>query len=48
MHPGSGRWEGLDLYSQHMSDGDVLQVQLGTEPYASKIRFEEIFMKKAG
>ena len=46
MDQGGG--EGLYLYSQYMSDGDVLEIKLGTEPYASKIRFEELFMKKRG
>jgi len=39
---------GLNLYSQHMSEGDGLTIELGEEPYKSKIRFEEIFMEKKG
>jgi sulfide:quinone oxidoreductase len=39
---------GLYLYSQYMSDGDILEIQLGPEPYQSKIRFEQIFMEKRG
>ncbi len=39
---------GLYLYSQHMSEGDGLKIELGEEPYKSKIRFEEIFMEKKG
>jgi hypothetical protein len=31
-----------------MSDGDVLEIQLGSEPYQSKIRFEQIFLEKKG
>jgi hypothetical protein len=46
MDQGGG--EGLFLYSQFMSDGDVLDIQHGLEPYRSKIRFEEIFMEKKG
>lgn len=46
MDQGGG--EGLYLYSQYMSDGDVLEIQLGAEPYASKVRFEELFMEKKG
>jgi sulfide:quinone oxidoreductase len=46
MDQGGG--EGLYLYSQYMSDGDVLEIELGAEPYASKIRFEELFMEKRG
>ena len=37
---------GLSLYSQHMSEGDGLKMELGEEPYKSKTRFEEIFMEK--
>ena len=39
---------GLYLFSQHMSEGDGLKIELGEEPYKSKIRFEEIFMEKKG
>ncbi len=39
---------GLHLYSQHMSEGDGLKIELGEEPYKSKIRFEEIFIEKKG
>jgi len=39
---------GLYLYSQHMSEGDGLKIELGEEPYKSKIRFEEIFIEKKG
>ena len=39
---------GLNLYSQYMSEGDGLKIELGEEPYQSKIRFEEIFMEKKG
>lgn len=46
MDQGGG--EGLYLYSQYMSDGDVLEIELGAEPYASKILFEELFMEKRG
>ena len=46
MDQGGG--DGLYLYSQYMSDGDVLEIKLGPEPYASKIRFEEIFLEKRG
>jgi sulfide:quinone oxidoreductase len=46
MDQGGGK--GLYLYSQYMSDGDVLEIELGAEPYASKIRFEELFMEKRG
>lgn len=46
MDQGGG--EGLYLYSQYMSDGDVLEIKLGTEPYASQIRFEEFFLEKRG
>lgn len=35
-------------YSQYMSDGDVMEIQLGPEPYESKIRFEQIFLEKRG
>ena len=38
----------LHLYSQHMSEGDDLKIELGEVPYKSKIRFEEIFMEKKG
>lgn len=38
----------LQLYSQYMSAGDGLKIELGEEPYQSKIRFEEIFMDKKG
>jgi hypothetical protein len=31
-----------------MSEGDGLKIELGEEPYKSKIRFEEIFMEKKG
>lgn len=46
MDQGGG--EGLYLYSQYMSDGDVLEIQLGAEPYQSKIRFEQLFLEKKG
>jgi sulfide:quinone oxidoreductase len=46
MDQGGG--QGLFLYSQYMSDGDAWEIQLGPEPYQSKIRFEEIFMEKRG
>jgi len=46
MDQGGGT--GLSLYSQFMSDGDVVEIELGAEPYASKIRFEEIFLEKRG
>ncbi len=46
MDQGGG--SGLYLYSQYMSDGDVLEIKLGSEPYQSKIRFEEIFLEKKG
>jgi sulfide:quinone oxidoreductase len=46
MDQGGG--SGLYLYSQYMSDGDVLDIQQGPEPYQSKIRFEQIFMEKRG
>src|SRR6266536_3007016 len=46
MDQGGG--EGLYLYSQYMSDGDVLEIKLGSEPYQSKIRFEQIFLEKKG
>jgi sulfide:quinone oxidoreductase len=46
MDQGGGN--GLYLYSQYMSDGDVLEIKLGSEPYQSKIRFEEIFLAKKG
>ncbi len=39
---------GLYLYSQHMSEGDGLKIELGEEPYKSKIRFEETFIEKKG
>ena len=39
---------GLYTYSQYMSEGDGLKIELGEEPYKSKIRFEEIFMEKKG
>jgi sulfide:quinone oxidoreductase len=39
---------GLYLYSQYMSEGDGLNIELGEVPYKSKIRFEEIFMEKKG
>ena len=46
MDQGGGN--GLYLYSQYMSDGDVLEIKLGPEPYQSKIRFEQIFLEKKG
>jgi sulfide:quinone oxidoreductase len=46
MDQGGGN--GLYLYSQYMSDGDVVEIQMGPEPYASKIRFDELFMEKKG
>jgi sulfide:quinone oxidoreductase len=46
MDQGGGN--GLYLYSQYMSDGDVLEIKLGSEPYQSKIRFEQIFLEKKG
>ena len=46
MDQGGG--EGLYLYSQYMSDGDVLEIKLGSEPYLSKIKFEQIFLEKKG
>jgi len=46
MDQGGGH--GLYLYSQYMSDGDVLEIKLGSEPYQSKIRFEQIFLEKKG
>jgi len=39
---------GLYQYSQYMSEGDGLIIELGEGPYKSKIRFEEIFMEKKG
>ena len=46
MDQGGGK--GLNIYSQYMSQGDGLKIELGEEPYKSKIRFEEIFMEKKG
>ena len=46
MDQGGGN--GLYLYSQYMSDGDVQEIKLGPEPYQSKIRFEQIFLEKKG
>jgi hypothetical protein len=46
MDQGGGN--GLYLYSQYMSDGDVLEIKLGPEPYHSKIRFEQLFLEKRG
>ncbi|MFO1500220.1 MAG: FAD-dependent oxidoreductase [Verrucomicrobiota bacterium] len=46
MDQGGGN--GLYLYSQYMSDGDVLEIQFGPEPYQSKIRFEQLFLEKRG
>ena len=46
MDQGGGT--GFYLYSQFMPDGDVLEIELGTEPYQSKIRFKQIFMEKKG
>ena len=46
MDQGGGN--GLYLYSQYMSDGDVLKIELGSKPYESKIRFEQIFLEKRG
>jgi hypothetical protein len=34
--------------SHSMSDGEVCEIELGTGPYDSKIRFEEIFMERRG
>ncbi len=39
---------GLYQYSQYMSNGDAFKIELGEEPYKSKIRFEEIFIDKKG
>ncbi len=44
MDQGGGT--GLHLYSQHMSEGDGLTIELGEKPYKSKIRFEEILWRK--
>jgi hypothetical protein len=46
MDQGGGN--GLYLYSQYISDGDVQEIKLGPETYQSKIRFEQIFLEKNG
>ena len=43
-----GGGNALYLYSQWMSDGDVVEIKEGHEPYLSKIRFEELFFGKKG
>jgi sulfide:quinone oxidoreductase len=43
-----GGGEGLYMYSQWMSDGDVVEIQEGREPYLSKARFEQLFYEKRG
>ncbi len=43
-----GGEEGLYIYSQWMSDGDIVEIQKGREPYESKIKFEKLFFAKRG
>lgn len=43
-----GGREGLYLYSQWLSDGELVEIKPGREPYESKIRFEELFFKQKG
>lgn len=46
MDQGGGK--ALYLYSQWMSDGDIVEIKESHEAYLSKIRFEEIFFEKRG
>lgn len=46
MDLGGGR--GLSIISQWLSDGEVIEINEGEEPYHSKIRFEEMFYEKRG
>ena len=46
MYLGGGR--GLYMYSQWMSDGSVIEIKAGPEPYLSKIQFEKLFYEKRG
>ena len=43
-----GGGEGLYMYSQWMSDGDVVEIEEGPEPYLSKMRFEQLFYERRG
>ncbi len=43
-----GGGHGLYMYSQWLSDGSVVEIQSGPEPYASKIRFEEMLCELRG
>lgn len=43
-----GGKEGLSIYSQYMSDGDVVEIQQGREPYESKRAFERQWLAKRG
>ncbi len=43
-----GGKRGLFLYSQWMSDGDVVTIAEGRKPYESKVKFEKLFFEKHG
>jgi sulfide:quinone oxidoreductase len=43
-----GGGNGLYMYSQWLSDGDVIDIEEGPAPYRSKIRFEELFYELRG
>lgn len=39
---------GLYIYSQYMSDGDIIEIKEGNEPYRSKLEFEHQWLAKKG
>jgi sulfide:quinone oxidoreductase len=43
-----GGKEGLYIYSQYMSDGDVVEIKRGHKPYESKLNFERQWFAKRG
>lgn len=43
-----GGGEGLYIYSQYMSDGDVIEIMRGHEPYESKLEFSRQWFTKRG
>ena len=44
----TGGGTAISLYSQWLSDGEVVKIGHGKAPYKSKIRFEELFKKRRG
>lgn len=43
-----GGKQGLYVYSQWMSDGEVIEIKKGSEPYESKLEFERQWFAKRG